>query len=245
MKNLSKEIKTNIIFGLIFNALVTIIGIAGQIKNIFFNNSEFMGNGSGLLFFTNQSNILITILCFIFLIKYSFYLIDYKKFKDNKFFNSNILYIFKYVGTVAITITFLVFFLMLAPTMEAKYLLSFANLSVHFFVPLFSICAFYFCDYTIKFKKISFFYSLIFPLLYCIFVIILTLFNVKFGPTQDFAPYFFLNYEKYGRFKISSEGIGVFYWIIILLIAFSLLSFLLQKLMELRIKIHYKNIEKE
>lgn len=243
MKNLTKEIKINIILGLIFNFLVTIIGISGQIRNIFFNDTDFMGNGSGLLYFTNQSNILITLLCLIFLIKYIFYLINYNKFKDNKFFNSNILYIFKYVGTVAITITFLVFFFMLAPAMSLNYLLGFSNLSVHVMVPIFSICSFYFCDYKIKFKKFTFLYSLIYPFIYFIFIILCTLKGVKFGPTQDFVPYFFLNYEKYGWFSFSN-GLGVFYWVIILLIAFSLLALLMQFLMKLRINKYNKNIEK-
>lgn len=235
MKELSRNEKINIVLGFIFNLLVVVFGVAGQLKNLFFNDTNFMNNGKGLLFFTNQSNVLITLICLVFLIKYILYLIDYKKFKDNKFFNSNVLYIIKYVFTVEITITFLVFFGMLAPTMELQYLISFANISVHFLVPVFAIISFYTCDKEIKFKKFTFLYALIYPLLYCAFVLILTLFNVTFGSKDDFVPYFFLDYKKYGWFSFNN-GIGVFYWIIILLIAFSLLALLMEYLMKLRIK---------
>ena len=56
-----------------------------------------------------------------------------------KSFVNQVLLHIKYVATVAITTTFLVFFTMLAPLMGVDYLLSFNNFSLHAIVPILAI----------------------------------------------------------------------------------------------------------
>lgn len=46
---------------------------------------------------------------------------------------------------------------------------------------------------------------------------ILSTANVRFVDGAK-VPYFFLDYEKYGWFEIGDGNIGVFYWVIIILI---------------------------
>ena len=56
-------------------------------------------------YFTTLSNIFITIMLLIFLIKDIYYLVNKKELKYN-----NILYIIKFLATISITLTFFVFF---------------------------------------------------------------------------------------------------------------------------------------
>ena len=65
------------------------------------------------------------------------------------FINQTLLFI-KYVATVAITVTFLVFFTMLAPLMGVDYLLSFNNFSLHAIVPILAIVDLILFDTDIK-----------------------------------------------------------------------------------------------
>ena len=105
-------------------------------------------------FFTVQSNIFIILMAFLFL-GHEIISLFTKKY----FVNQIILYL-KYVATVAITVTFLVFFTMLAPLMGMDYLLSFNNFSLHAIVPILAIIDFIIYDvdieltYNIKFPKL-------------------------------------------------------------------------------------------
>ncbi len=192
------------------------IGVYGIIIN--FTGTGFMGNGSLLLYFTIQSNIAIIAITTIFLILKTI------KLKYEKKIISNWLLIIKFIFTVGITITFLVFFVLLAPTMPLEYLLSMENLTVHFLVPLFAIVDFFFFDNHIKLHKVMPLVGTIFPLLYLGFVFLCIALNITFN--GQLVPYFFLNYEELTWFNFTSKGPGVLYWILVLLVFVIILCYL-------------------
>ena len=100
-------------------ASLAIVGILGIIFTA--QSSAFTGGGSDFFFFTVQSNIFIIVMSLLFLVNDVMLLVNKKSFVNQT------LLLIKYVATVAITITFIVFFTLLAPLMGVDYLLSFIN----------------------------------------------------------------------------------------------------------------------
>lgn len=210
----SKELKTSI--------TVKIIAIISCIYGLIVT---FYGPIS-YTYFTTLSNVFILIMLLIFLIK------DIKH-KDKR----NILYLIKYLATISISLTFFVFLFILAPAnpdgfIESYKLYHYGSLCLHFITPLLAIMDFFMFDYKYESKKIHSILATFPPLLYIIFVIILSSLGIRWHSMK--APYNFLNYgSKVGWFGINiseygetSVGIGVFYMIIILLILFIILGIL-------------------
>lgn len=193
-----------------------VFGIYGLYLNFF--STGFMGNGSTLLYFTIQSNIAILAIVIVFFVLKIIQLILGKNLINNFLLH------LKFVFTVGITITFLVFFILLAPSQQPSYLTSMTNLTVHCLVPVLALIDFFFFDTDIKFNKFSPLTGTIFPLLYLFFVLICTQVGVSFN--GQFVPYFFLDFKTLGWFDISNRGIGVFYYILILLFFVILLCYL-------------------
>ena len=215
MKNIAKV--------LIKLALI-IVGVLGIIFN--FYSTSFMGNGYIFMFFTVQSNLTIILMSFVFLI--NDILVIFKK----KSFVNQFLYHLKYVFTVAITITFLVFFIMLAPTLGVDYLLSFNNFSLHAIVPILAIIDFFIFDKDINITYPSSLLGISMPIYYVIFFLIGIPLGFRYTAEGLKAPYFFLNYEQNGW--LFEKGLGVIIWILILTVAISGLCLLFALLMKLR-----------
>ena len=185
---------------------LAIVGILGIIFTA--QSSAFMGGGSVFFFFTVQSNIYIIAMALIFLINEIVLLITKKSFA-----NQTLLFI-KYVATVAITVTFLVFFTMLAPLMGVDYLLSFNNFSLHAIVPILAIIDFVLFDTDIRLTYSNSLIASIAPISYVLFVYIGACFKLQYGENL-YYPYFFLDFETNGF--LFEKGMGVIPWIIILL----------------------------
>lgn len=201
---------------LLVEIALIVFGIYGLYLNFF--STGFMGNGSTLLYFTIQSNIAILAIVIVFFVLKIIQLILGKNLINNFLLH------LKFVFTVGITITFLVFFILLAPSQQPSYLTSMTNLTVHCLVPVLALIDFFFFDTDIKFNKFSPLTGTIFPLLYLFFVLICTQVGVSFN--GQFVPYFFLDFKTLGWFDISNRGIGVFYCILILLFFAILLCYL-------------------
>ena len=199
--NLAKTISK-----IIIKASLVVVGILGIIFTA--QSSAFMGGGSVFFFFTVQSNIFIIAMALIFLINEIVQLITKKSF-----INQTLLFI-KYVATVAITVTFLVFFTMLAPLMGMDYLLSFNNFSLHAIVPILAIIDFVLFDTDINLTYSNSLFATISPISYVIFVYIGAIFKLQYGENL-YYPYFFLDFEKNGF--LFEKGFGIIPWIIILL----------------------------
>lgn len=211
MSNTRKIIEVIVEFVLIIVSLLGII-LSGM-------GSGFMGKGTGFLYFTIQSNITITCITIPYLISNLLQLLGKKGF-----FN-RIIDVLKYIFTVAITITFLVYACALSPNMPLSYNLSFKNLSVHFIVPILALIDFFVFDNGIIVTKKNCLYGLAMPFYYVLFFLFGIPLNFRYLEGSK-APYFFLNYERFGWFRIDSNGIGVVYWIIIATIFFIGLCYL-------------------
>ena len=126
-----------------------------------------------------------------------------------------VLEIARFVVLVGITITFLVFWTVLAPRMEKDYLLSLNNLLVHTLVPLLFIADFFLFDRIAAPGKAEVLWSVIMPLYYFVFSLVHAAVNPKLE-FQDGSryPYFFLDVDKFGWFGFRN-GPGVFWWSLI------------------------------
>lgn len=217
-------------FSIIIKTVAIISSLYGMSWS--FLNKEF------LTYFTNLSNIAID-LCLII----SLVLVIRRKKPSNSW------YIIKYLMTISILLTFLIYLCVLAPTDKRGFIGAYtdkccASLCVHFITPLLSILDFILFDYEFRQKKIYALYATIPPLIYVGYVLILAqVFNVRWSDDM-LAPYNFINYgAECGWFGFAPEtissktlGIGVFYMIIVLCIIFILLGLLLLWLSKLRKK---------
>lgn len=169
--------------------------------------SVFFGPNSTFLYFTTQSNIWIAAICLVFLI------IDLRS-KGNRQV-SNWLYVVKFMFTVAIMLTFIVFAVLLTPQQEMDYLISGTNICLHNLTPIFAIIDFILCDYGYLSSKKHILLGTILPILYFIVTLILSFNGVGYGDDR-IVPYFFLDYKKLGWLSVGDNGIGVIYWVIII-----------------------------
>lgn len=200
---------------IVIKAALIIVGILGIVFTA--QSSDFMGGASIFFFFTVQSNIFIIGMTLIFLVNEVVQLITKKSFV-----NPTLIHI-KFVATVAITVTFLVFFTMLAPLMGVDYLLSFNNFSLHAIVPILAIVDMILFDTDIKITYTNSLLATIAPISYVLFVYIGAIFHLQYGKDL-YYPYFFLDFETNGF--LFEKGFGVIPWIVILLIGICGLGFL-------------------
>lgn len=217
MKYNRKETISSIVIKLI--AIVS--GIYGLFRTIYSIDS--------FTYFTVLSNILILVVLSIFLI------IDINSYISKKRRKiSNRLYIIKFFSTISITLTFLVFLFILAPSFKGGLISAYSwcawgSFCLHLLTPLLAIVDFLAFDHDYKEGKKDEYYAIIPPLIYTIFIIILGQTGYRWGTMM--APYNFLNYGAptgWFGFKptLSGEttGIGVVYSIVFLTIIFILIG---------------------
>lgn len=162
-----------------------------------------------LLYFTAQSNIWLG-LTFIAVLR-----------RKNAEKTAARLYTLKYIFTVSITVTGVVFCALLAPFSDESYQpWTLCNLLTHVFSPAFAVLDLFLDEHREPQKRGLVFLSLIPPFMYCVFAGILGTFGVDFGRGTTY-PYFFLHFRSpVGLFGFSSRPpfvIGSFYWILIFL----------------------------
>ena len=207
---------------------IIVVGVLGIVLSA--SSDSFMGNGYVFMFFTVQSNLTIMGISLVFLVN------DIRMMFKKESFLNNIFYLIKYTFTIAILITFLVFFIMLAPTLGIDYLLSFKNFSLHAIVPILAIIDFFVFDKDIKLTYHNSLVGTFMPIYYLLFFLIGIPLNFRYSSDGLKAPYFFLNYEEIGWFAITDKGPGLFIYVLILLALIVLLGFLFTFLMNLRQK---------
>ena len=197
----------NKIISLIYKTIfVTISGIG--IYNMLFNL-----NFDTLAYFTNLSNIIV----FIF-----FIIIWYKTLKDvlNKNYDGKNTHLVKYKGiaTLCITVTGLVYSLLLADY-SSKSNYTFQNLTVHYIIPIMTILDYFLFD---EKGLLKWYHPLIWvfvSICYLPYIFIRALI-LGSNTTRLKYPYFFLNIDKIGVQ-------AVILWCVGLIIFFVLLSYLL------------------
>ena len=163
-----------------------------------------------LLYFTAQSNIWIGVTCLIL------------AFAPLLHFSHTWLrrlYVLKYVFTVSITITCLVFCTLLAPFADESYhLWVLSGYLTHVFSPVFAIADFFLDEYPLQLQTRHLFYSIVPPLIYFLMTAVCNGLNIDFGHGDPY-PYYFLHFRSpAGIFGFSNQApffIGSFYWILL------------------------------
>lgn len=214
---------------IVLNFMIAIISFLGVLLNcIFATRDGYSHWHKRLLYFTNQSNIWIGITCLIVAI---LSIVSIRK-RHNAM--KNWVYVLKYIFTVSITITGLIFCVLLAPFAGDYNAWTLASILVHVVVPVLSIADYFINDEQLPLKKWYITLPTIPPLIYFIFSTILSAMRVDFGRGDNY-PYFFMNfYSEVGLFGFDNSGelpqIGAFYWIVIILGLILGLSYLYYKL---------------
>lgn len=208
--------------GIVVKTIAIISSIYGIIKTYF--------SPLSFTYFTTLSNIFISIVLLLFLIKDICNL-----FLDKKIKFKNYLYITKFLATISITLTFFVYLTILAPVIEGGIINSYlqngaGSLCVHFVTPILAVIDFLLFDSEYKSNKYHAIYAVIPPLVYVLFVVIASSLGLRWGEMA--APYNFLNYRaETGWFGFNPSligwetlGIGVFYMIVLLTILFIIIG---------------------
>ncbi len=203
--NISKMQKT---ISLLLKCLVFLSAVIGTFLSAYAGRHSFMGGNRVFMYFTIQSNIAIAIICAIGFI---FFLTDREI--------SKLWYTIKFVGTVSITLTGVVFGFVLAPTLGVNAW-NIQNTLTHLIVPVAAVIDFFVISGVTTIKKSNVIYVIIPPILYAIYAGIGYVNNWQFADGINY-PYFFLNWgSKAGAFGFTNElpFMGSAWWILALLI---------------------------
>lgn len=189
-------------------AVVFFAAIIGTLLSAYAGRHSFMGGSRVFMYFTIQSNIAIAIINAIGC---------YKMTQDKM--PGYVWQVIKLVGTVAITLTGVVFCFVLAPTMGGGAW-NIQNILTHVVVPVTSVVDFFVIGTALDLKKSSVVYVIIPPILYAIYAGIGYVQGWQFADGVNY-PYFFLNWgSEAGAFGFSKElpFMGSAWWILALFI---------------------------
>lgn len=173
-----------------------------------------------LTYFTVLSNIFILISTFALLIS------SIARYFGRYIYASRIFFILRFCALIAITITGFLFDFIMTPVAGIELLATLDSVCFHVIVPFFSVIDFLVTNTVYKIRIKDLFISLIYPLCYFAYVMILSyVFNVRWDDGASYAPYPFLDYHANTWFG-KGDYIGVFYWIIILIAIFFAVAYL-------------------
>lgn len=202
------------VIAFILKVIIIISSIIGVVLSMSATTDAFMGGISALLYFTIQSNIWIGTVCLIFLIIKLISIITHKSMIKKW------MYVVKYVFTISITLTGLVFCFVLAPVM-AKDAWNVTNILTHVVVPLAAIIDLMLDIPNFKYNNKHLLLSTLPPIYYLIFAIICFVSNVNFPGNTNY-PYFFLNFTSpagiFGFSNVAPYFMGSFYWILVMVL---------------------------
>ncbi len=205
MSNLSVKQKN---ISSVFKIVVILSALFGTFLSAYAGRHSFMGGTRVFMYFTIQSNIAIAVICAIGL-----FLMQKNRRPGMAW------YVVKFVGTVAITLTGVVFGFVLAPTMGANAW-NLQNTLTHLVVPVVAVLDFFIIAPRARIPRKSVIYVIIPPLLYAAYAGIGYVRGWEFADGINY-PYFFLNWgSPAGAFGFSSElpFMGTAWWIMLLLV---------------------------
>ncbi len=147
---------------------------------------------------------------------------------------SNAWYVFKFMMTIAIAVTFTLYLCFLAPTNKLGFVGAYmsngcSSLCVHAIAPLLAIVDFILFDYRFRSTSAHIYFATIPPLAYVAYAAMLSEFaGVRWGVHAMRAPYNFLNYGApagwFGfapqTFNATTLGVGVAYLLIVFTLIF-------------------------
>ena len=196
------------VLSIVFKCIVIVSSAVGIILSAIAGAQSFMGGGRVFMYFTVQSNIAIALVCAVGAVL----LLRNQPVQD-------IWYLIKFVFTVSITLTGVVFCFVLAPTL-GKYAWRLQHVLTHVAVPLAAILDFFVTGRYGSIKKRSVFFVIIPPLLYAIYTGIAYVAKWEFSRGVHY-PYFFLNWgSPAGAFGFTNDlpYMGCAWWILLILV---------------------------
>ena len=207
--------------------LTVAASLGGVILSLIFAKADGYSHWSRrLLYFTAQSNIWLGI---------TFLLILLLPLKSS---NTQVwkkrLYVMKYIFTVSITITGVIYCALLAPFADESYRpWVLCNLLTHVFSPLFAVTDFFVDPYRIPLGKKEIRLTALPPILYFSLASILSVTHTDFGRGVNY-PYFFLNFTSpagiFGFSQVYPFFIGSFYWFALFSLLLLLVAYLYARL---------------
>lgn len=187
------------------------------------STDEFMGNGTALNFYTLQSNLWVFILELVLLL-----LTIIEDVKQVSIIKEKMV-VLKFVMTVAILVTFIVYWSMLAPYVAQKNVLALSNVILHAISPILMLVDFLVFDREYTFKKNNVYLTIIPPLYYLIFSMVRAEISDTVFTQGSRYPYWFIDIDTFGWLG-NINGPGVIYWAILVLIGVEALGFGLYKI---------------
>ncbi|MCR5742881.1 MAG: Pr6Pr family membrane protein [Lachnospiraceae bacterium] len=203
------------ITSVLLKIVVILSVIVGVVLSAYASRNTFMGGRTLYMYFTIQSNIAVAIICAIGLVHI---------IRGHEV--GTVWSIIKFVGTVSITLTGIVFCFVLAPTLGV-YAWNLQNVLTHVVVPVVAVMDFFVMGGGLKLKKKHVIYVIIPPLLYAVYAGIGYAAGWQFSQGVNY-PYFFLNWgSPLGAFGFGSKipYMGCVWWILALLIFLIVVGF--------------------
>ena len=200
--------KTKKRISFVLKLIVILSAAVGTVISACAGRSSFMGGSRVFMFFTIQSNIAVAILC----AAGAFLLMRNRTV-------GNAGYVVKLVGTVSITLTGVVFVLLLAPILGNRAW-NIQNTLTHVVVPIAAVVDFFVAASGAGLKRRSVIWVIIPPMLYAIYAGIGYVRGWEFIKGQNY-PYFFLNWgSPAGAFGFTKglPYMGCVWWILVLLL---------------------------
>ena len=209
----------------ILKGIVIICAVSGTVISALAGKNTFMGGSHVFMFFTIQSNIAIALVCLIGML----YLI--------KGHAPGWWYVIKFVFTVSITLTGIVFCFVLAPTLKG-HAWNLQNILTHVVVPVAAVADFFVTGVRSDIRKNSVIYVTIPPLLYAVYAGIGYVSGWEFIKGANY-PYFFLNWGSLAGAFGFVKGLpfmGCVWWILAILIFLIAVGLLYLKVLDMEKK---------
>ena len=215
--------ETNRIVSLILKCVVVLAAVLGTVMSALAGSRSFMGGRVVFMYFTIQSNVAIAAVCAVGAV-----LLLRRRSVGRAW------YAVKYVGTVAITLTGVVFCLVLAPTM-GRAAWNVQNILTHVVVPAAAVADFFLTAALCELRTRSVLLVMLPPLAYAIYAGVGYVRGWQFGAGRNY-PYFFLNWgSPAGAFGFTGElpFMGCAWWILALMVFLILVGYLYLRLARL------------
>ena len=209
----------------LLKSVVIISAVAGTFLSAYSGRNSFMGGRVVFMYFTIQSNIAVALISAI-----GCYLLMKNPHP------SDVWYRIKFVGTVSITLTGMVFCFVLAPTL-GENAWNIQNILTHVIVPMAAIADFFVTATGADYRRKDVFWVILPPIAYAIYAGIGYVRGWQFAEGINY-PYFFLNWgSPAGAFGFTDElpYMGCVWWIALLMVFLIAVGYLYLKLAE-RIK---------
>jgi hypothetical protein len=213
-----KDLRNNRIFALCYRGAAFIACLVGVLDTVGVFRGEI--KGEMLLFYTTESNVLVVIMLGILLARTAIDLKNKGRYGSSSYFER-----LSAIVALAITVTMLIFWGLLAPIMtDPSYLLSYSNLQIHLVTPLLMILDFFIFAVPGKLKKQDPLFFAIVPLAYFAQATILGFSGFTYEVLArdggvHYFPYFFIDFYE--------TGVWVFAYVAALTVFFIGLAYLL------------------